>query len=96
MFSNSSDVTWFHLEGESSSHVIINTTDVNDELINICSYVCLLASKKIAGHILYTNRKNIYRADNVGEANILEKKTKYIDNVPLKYQNLLSDSKRHS
>lgn len=96
MFSNSSDVTWFHLEGESSSHVIINTSDINDELINICSYVCLLASIKIAGHILYTNRKNIYRADNVGEANILEKKTKYMDNVPLEYQNLLSDSKRHS
>jgi predicted ribosome quality control (RQC) complex YloA/Tae2 family protein len=68
-----SDV-WFHVQGESSCHVILKNSgklrDIPRQVIKRCAYLCKINSKaktKKKCNIIYTQLENVVKTEIIGQ-----------------------------
>ncbi len=62
------EFTWLHIKDYSGSHIIIKSKKPTENELLFASELALYLSKKEAGEITYTKKKNVRKGHNPGEA----------------------------
>jgi len=75
LFNKNSSVTWLHIKDKPSSHLIINKINPSNNELDLACSLLLYISKSSGDEIMVANRKDITRANKLGEANVLKYKS---------------------
>jgi predicted ribosome quality control (RQC) complex YloA/Tae2 family protein len=96
LFETAKDHLWFHVMGNSGSHVIIKKDDPTEEEINLAASIALLNSKQEEGEVMMAYRKDVRKGSVPGQAVVKTFKTLRLNNIDLKARDLLESAKRYS
>ena len=76
-----SDYLWFHVKEGHGAHLILQKENPNNEEITLACELCLLASSREEGEVLYTQHKNIRRGNVKGQAIVRTYQSAYFRQV---------------
>ena len=96
LFETAKDHLWFHVMGNSGSHVIIKKDDPSEEEINIAASIALLNSKQEEGEVMMAFRKDVRKGSVSGQAVVKTFKTLRLNKLNKETKKLLSEAKRYS
>lgn len=96
LYATNKEHLWFHVKGDSGSHVIIRKDDPTDDEIIGAASLAVYASHLQDGEVLYTKHKNIRKGKNLGQAVVSKYESVYIRNIPSEIKNLADSARRVS
>ncbi|MCR4561675.1 MAG: NFACT family protein [Bacilli bacterium] len=85
---------WFHLNGDSGSHVMIKKENPTKEEILLAEEIALLGSGREDGEIMKTLRKNVRKGNSFGQVVIKEYEDVRLDKVREKSKELFKKAKK--
>lgn len=85
---------WFHILGDSGSHLIIKSDTPDEEMIRIASEMALALSGYDSGDVLMAYRRDIRKGKAKGEAVLLKSETLRVKEVSLETKELLKTAKK--
>ena len=96
LFETAKDHLWFHVMGNSGSHVIIKKDDPSEEEINIAASIALLNSKQEEGEVMMAFRKDVRKGSVPGQAVVKTFKPLRLNRIDSKAKDLLKSAKKYT
>ena len=96
LFETAKDHLWFHVMGNSGSHVIIKKDNPTEEEINIAASIALLNSKQEEGEVMMAYRKDVRKGSVPGQAVVKTFKTLRLNSINKNAKELLNKARRYS
>lgn len=94
LFDTAKDHYWFHVMGNSGSHVMIKKENPSVEEINAAAEVALLGSNETEGEVMVTKRENVRKGSVMGLALVKEFKTLRLNSISPEIRNLVSSAQK--
>lgn len=70
MFKNSSRATWLHLKDQPSAHLIINSENPSNQILDLAASILLVISRLNSGEIMYAHRRDLTRDNALAKVNV--------------------------
>ena len=75
------DFTWMHIKDYSGAHIVIKNKKPTEAELLFAAELALIQSKKTAGEVIYTHKKNVRKGHTLGEAILKNYSTIKLNNV---------------
>lgn len=96
LFETAKDHLWFHVMGNSGSHVIIKKDDPTEEEINLAASIALLNSKQEEGEVMMAYRKDVRKGSVPGQAIVKTFKTLRLNSLNKNTKEVLNKAKKYN